>query len=569
MGYSIPPGDYSIAPLQINVGAELGKSFSKAIDAYGAIKRKEREDAKKLAATQNSFKNKLLLNQNELKTGYFKSLEAAGIKDDPEKENELFDQFKEQIDIKAKAALEARMKMEFNTDLSDDERIALAQTVTDFKLYSQNSLTQMGGLIADADSFNSMDTVVVGDPMNGEQLGNTLALQNIRGVSARTFDPNAITSRKLTTQGNQNIVTSTVKIPVGSDYFKTASREGGGISNVILQRGIDEGIIKTENINGKDFYVFKNDINVSNYSTKGGMDLVQGKMKVQNSDEVLQANKFISKQGAFNSNFINQNPVVTTEVEKDSFGKKTGYQKTVDYNVVDVGSMVEDKAYLAEMNAEYSSIFENPEVSNAQKQQYLIDIGVTKSVKELQNLDKDVAKKLVIGDMISNMWEGYFPSAYKSSGSNAQQVQVQLGKKDSDGKYVLDDTEEKLLKSVQDQGLKNPVTGELYQPGESIYVIRTETSRVVADDSTGGKGTESQILYGKVMEALENDNLDIFRAAIKAPGGSTLYKYFEAEGNSPAGVYQVTESTTKGVYEKQGSFLSPNKLMSVFRIGAK
>lgn len=565
MGYSIPPGDYSIAPLQINVGAELGKSFSKAIDAYGAIKRKEREDAKKLAATQNAFKNKLLLNQNELKTGYFKSLEAAGIKDDPSKENELFDQFKEQIDIKAKAALEARMKMEFNTDISDDERIKLAQTVTDFKTFSQNSLTQMGGLIADADSFNSMDTVVVGDPMNGEQLGNTLALQNINGVSARTFDPNAITSRKLTTQGNQNIVTSTVKIPVGSDYFKTASREGGGISNVILQRGIDEGIIKTENINGKDFYVFKNDINVSNYSTKGGMDLVQGKMKVQNSDEVLQANKFISKQGAFNSNFINQNPVVTTEVEKDSFGKKTGYQKTVDYNVVDVGSMVEDKAYLAEMNAEYSSIFENPEVSYAQKQQYLIDIGVTKSVKELQNLDKDVAKKLVIGDMISNMWEGYFPGAYKSSGSNAQQVQVQLGKKEK-GEYVLDATEEKLLKSVQDQGLKNPVTGELYQPGDSIYVIRTETSRVVADDSTGGKGTESQILYGKVVEALENNNLEVFAGAIKAPG-DVLYKYFEAEGDSPAGVYEVTENN--GVYTKQGKSVSPNRLISVFKIGTK
>ncbi len=201
------------------------------------------------------------------------------------------------------------------------------------------------------------------------------------------------------------------------------------------------------------------------------------------------------------------------------------------------------------------------------KQQYLIDIGVTKSVKELQDLDKDVAKKLVIGDMISNMWEGYFPGAYKSSGSNVQQVQVQLGKKNSKGEYVLDATEEKLLKSVKDQRFKNPVTGELYQPGESIYVIRTETSRVVSDDSTGGKGTESQILYGKVVEALENENLEIFAGAIKAPGG-ILYKYFEAEGENPAGVYEVIEKT-KGVYTKEGGVVTPNRLKAVFGIGTR
>ncbi len=558
MGYSIPPGDYSIAPLQINVGAELGKSFSRVIDAYGAIKRKEREDAKKLSNTQNAFKNRLLLNQNELKTGYFKSLDAAGIKDDPDKENQLFNQFKEQIDIKAKAALEARMKMEFNTDISDDERIALSQVVTDFKNYSQSSLTQLGGLIADADSVNSMDTIVVGDPMNGTQLANTLALQNINGVSSKVFDPNAISSRELTTKNNQNIVTSTVKIPVNSEYFKNASREGGGISDIILQRGIEDGIINVENIEGKDFYVFKNDINVSNYSSKGGMDLVQAKLKTQDSDQVLQENKFIGSNGAFNSNFINQNPVVTTEIEKDSSGKKTGYQKTVDYNVVDVGSMVEDKAYLAEMNAEYSSIFENPQVSNAQRQQYLIDIGVTKSIKELQSLDKDAAKKLVIGDMIANMWEGYFPANYKSSGTTAQQVQIRLGEKDEEtGEYVLDDQQEKLLQSVRAQGLKNPVTGELYEAGESIYVIRSEKSRVIAESGTGASLTESQKLFSNIYEDLKEGKTDAFKAIVGTPGKKTFYKKFED------GIYAVDKEGTK----LETTTISIPELMTVYATG--
>ena len=31
MGYSIPPGDYSLPPMQINVAAELGKTLSSQI----------------------------------------------------------------------------------------------------------------------------------------------------------------------------------------------------------------------------------------------------------------------------------------------------------------------------------------------------------------------------------------------------------------------------------------------------------------------------------------------------------------------------------------------------------
>ena len=101
--------------------------------------------------------------------------------------------------------------MQFDADLSDEERMRLGGVVNDFKSYSEKSLQQMGGLLSDADVVTSLDHVVVGDPMNGEQLGNILALQNLNGAQAASFDPRAITSRKLNTKGNQNIVTSTVK----------------------------------------------------------------------------------------------------------------------------------------------------------------------------------------------------------------------------------------------------------------------------------------------------------------------------------------------------------------------
>jgi hypothetical protein len=477
MGYRIPPPDFTLPPMQVNVAAELGKTFAAGIDKIAALRREEKQKAEKLENTQNAFKNGLILQQNELKDSYFKSLEKAGINDDPEKENELFDQFQKEVDTRAKAALDARMRMEFGADLSDEERMQLGKTVSDFKSYSENSLAQMGGMLADADLVLNKDYVVVGDPMNGEQISNTLALQNINGANPRSFDPDAKTSRTLTTKGNQNVVTSTVKIPVSSDYFKRVNKNGGGDgANIILQNGLDSGIIKTENIDGKDYYVFKSDINVSNYSTKGGMDLVQEKIAKLKSDETLQELGYLQSDGAFNKSYISEKPVITQEIEKDLKGNSTGYNKQVSYKIIDVGSMVENKAYTDMLAVEYGSVFKDTSRSQAQRQQYLIDIGIPTNIKTFDKLTEAEKQFKVMEAIERNMWTGYFPAKYKSTGRLPQQVQIEL----SD-----DDQGKALLKQLQDIGYKNPATGELYKQGDYAYVIREEQSRSIAEDPEG------------------------------------------------------------------------------------
>ena len=380
-----------------------------ALAQYGRMKQQERKDAEKLKQTQNAFKNQLLIQQNELKTGFFKNLETAGYIDDPTKSNELFDQFSQEIDIRAKAALKARMAMEFDMDLSDEDRATYAKTVADFKDYSENSLQQIGGLIADADDIHNMDMVIVGDPTNGEQLSNLISLQNIKGTSPNVFGKGSITSRTLSTQGNNNIVTSTVKIPTDSNYWKSVNSQTEGGADALMQKAIESGTVKIENVSGKDFYVFKQDINVGNYAKTGGMDLVQQKLKPQDAVKVLEENKFINDRGAFSDQFISQEPVITTEIEKDSNGKETGYQKTVDFNIVDVESMTGNKAYLTEMNAEYSRIFENPNVSLAQRQAYLTDIGSMASAKAIASMNKEDAKKLVMRSMTEKYVGWFFP----------------------------------------------------------------------------------------------------------------------------------------------------------------
>ena len=47
MGYTIPPPDYTLPPMQINVGQEIGKTFGAALAQYGRMKRQERKDAER------------------------------------------------------------------------------------------------------------------------------------------------------------------------------------------------------------------------------------------------------------------------------------------------------------------------------------------------------------------------------------------------------------------------------------------------------------------------------------------------------------------------------------------
>ena len=107
MGYTIPSGDYSLPPLQVNVGAELGKSFGAGLAAYGARRDKERKEAKDLLDTQNAMRNTIAINQAELKTKFNANLKKSGV----EAGSSLFDQYQEVVKRKGQEAMEAQMNM--------------------------------------------------------------------------------------------------------------------------------------------------------------------------------------------------------------------------------------------------------------------------------------------------------------------------------------------------------------------------------------------------------------------------------------------------------------------------
>ena len=170
--------------------------------------------------------------------------------------------------------------------------------------------------------------------------------------------------------------------------------------------------------------------------------------------------------------------------------------------------------------------------------------------------------------MAYNMFDGYFKSQYDSEGSQQQNIQMQLGTKNDKGEWVLTDQEKAILKAAREAGIKNPATpggAELYKEGDTIYLTRQETTRTYQEPTTGGDGTEDQVMFGKIYAALEKGDLSGFRSTQPTPGGDTEYKYFEKDGENKAGVYEVDDQGLKISKEPE----EIEVLKSVYGFGTK
>jgi len=490
MGYSIPGADYTLPPMQINIGAEVGKSFSAALIRLGEIRRQERKEAKELLATQNAFKNQLLIQQNELKTGFFSTLNEAGVTADGN-QSELFNQFQVIVNDKAKSALDARVQMQFDQDISDEERQKLAKQVADFNVYSKSSLEQIGGLLADADSMHENNMIVVGDPSNGEQLSYQIALTNIANSDPKTFDKDAIINRQLTEQNGDNLITSIVKIPANSQYFKTTVRESSGTAATVLQKGLDQSIIKEEMIGGRKFLVFKNVINASNYSKKGGMDLVVQRLDKLKTDEVFKQFNFVDDNGSFTPEYVDQDSIIVVEDQLDVDKKPTGNQETVYYNIVDMNSMASNQNFLKDIEATYKAVFNNPKISRAQQENYLLQIGISRGIADFDNVSADQKKQQITAAMVEDLFSEKIAS-------------VRNGKVDQIP-YLLkadDNTSEMLIDEADSKGLINPITQKAYKANDVIYVQRVlkEITKPKEKDSSEYKPGERQLILLKAYK---------------------------------------------------------------------
>jgi len=456
MGYTIPSGDYSLPPLQVNVGAELGKSFGSALAAYGARRDKERKEAKELLDTQNAMRNTIAIQQAELKTAFDASLKKSGI----EEGSSLFDQYQEVIKQKGQQAMEAQMNMNFGIDITDEQRAEYANSIGSFKSYAQSSLTQMGRLIADVDNLNNSKYIVVGNAKNGEQLVNRIALGAIGDVNEEVYGAGVIVDKKLTEQNGSNIVSSTVKIPTNSKFFKQVANGGGkGIYDQLQAGLLNDKIVEEDG-----YYIFKNTIDVSNYESRGGMDYLQEKIDGVKANEFLMNAKVLDKDAAFTHL---SKPFITSGNELNIDGEKTGYYVTNETEIVDLAASTTSKEFRDQLDAEYDRVFKSGS-SVSQMQDYLYSIGIADDITgdEWQNLSVTERKQKINNALTEHLFKGRFAGLANPS-EKVNQVAVVL--KEGDEKS------EQILAAAIEQGIQNPLNNnQPYKMGDTIYIKESQ-----------------------------------------------------------------------------------------------
>lgn len=488
MGYTIPSGDYSLPPLQVNVGAELGKSFGAGLAAYGARRDKERKEAKDLLDTQNAMRNTIAINQAELKTKFNANLKKSGV----EAGSSLFDQYQEVIKRKGQEAMEAQMNMNFGTDITDEQRAMYAGSVSSFQAYTTSSLNQMGMLTADVDLLDNKDYIVVGNASNGEQLVNRIALGAIGSVNEEVYGPGVLVDKKLTEENGSNIINSTVKIPTNSKFFKQVADSGGKGIYDQLQAGLNSKPPKIREENG--FYVFSNSIDVSNYESRGGMDLLQEKISGIEPNKFLQEAKVLDKEAAF-ANL--SEPIRTSGDEIDSNGNKTGYFRVGETQIVNLAASTNSKEFRDQLEGEYARVFKSGR-SVSQIQDYLYGIGVSAG-EEFLKLEPSEQKEIFNNALTNHLFEGRFDERVELS-ETVNQLAVRLVKGD--------ERSEQLLAAANDAGIVNPFRanadpdGQGYRYGDTIYVREKLESRDKRDD---GDNAEVLNLYKLLQSKGETD----------------------------------------------------------------
>lgn len=511
MGYKIPPPDFTIPPVNYNIAADIGKAFAAGITRYGDSIRAEKAKAEKIKKETSKARNTILLNQKKEKTSFNKKLQEKGIIDDTNKSDDLFDQFGKEVDFLGEQALEAKLIADFSefddddtTSVTDalnltdeqkklyvkDGRISrshLLDIVKNFDTYTDMSMEKIGGLLADTKTLlNPVEldkSIVVGNRNTGEQFANTVALTNVGvGGNGSVFDGNgnSTATRTLEREGMNSFILSKVTIPGNSDYLKgniTVLQEAEANGN------LDKSIVK----NSDGSYTFTSRIPLDGYASEGGMDLVVEKASLMKPSETLEA-AGVYKGQTWSDTLVDLNTVKTTE---DLGNKQT---RNTEFNLIDMSGAKNNPILTDQINTNYGLIFTTDNYTDEQRDQYLLDLGLTKSWNDLSKEKNH--ENFIKNVMRDKIFDTFLTSEYQNGLGGQQTIQI-----DDDNKSY-----DAVLAQAVSAGMIDPSTLQPYQPGKKgqlLYALASEKITTTPKESGDGK-SDTRRRFGNFKNNLES-----------------------------------------------------------------
>jgi hypothetical protein len=477
MGYTIPGPDYTYVPTGVNVAADLGKSvgqsFAQAIAAGAKVRQAQQEKAEKLGYLKNDFKNKVILNVDK-QIGSFQE----NVKLNYGASDQLFSQFTAIAEQKGEASLEAQLLMQFGEFDENDQidfngemvsRRQLAGIVTDFNNYTEASMSQIGGLVADAKAFldpNADGTqFVIGDPTNGEQLFNQVFLTNIAG-KPNAFGEDAFASRGVTNpSGIENAVSSEVKIPTNSSFLKDYKEIGGQLPEEGETKKFKYG--KLSNKDG--YYVFTGELNAAVYGSEEGFDLVQNTETNLDIGEVMKSTGFLDEEHNIKDVNLSQTYLL-------------------------INNMTSSPAFNDELKTKAATVFRTGASLDSQAQ-FMINSGLTTGpdgsnlmeyLKNASPKDKiDYLSSIMASDVLENQFKTFDDEMLQSAPTNGTPFLTSrtISEKEAD--------------QLNKAGLSN-ANGHQFEEGQMVYVQRSinnlgEKDKELSDYKTARQRTEANI----------------------------------------------------------------------------
>ena len=562
MGYKIPPPDFTIPPVNYNIAADIGKAFAAGITRYGDAIRAEKAKAEKIKKENSKARNTILLNQKNQKTSFNKKLQEIGISDDTNKSDDLFDQFGKEVNSLGEQALEAKLIADFSefddddtTSVTDalnltdeqkklyvkDGRISrsnLLDIVKNFDIYTDMSMEKIGGLLADTKTLlNPVEldkAIVVGDRNTGQQFANTVALTNVGiGGNGSVFDGNgnSTATRTLEREGMNNFILSKVTIPGNSDYLKdniTVLQDAEANGN------LDKSIVK----NSDGSYTFTSRIPLDGYASEGGMDLVVEKASLMKPGDTLEE-AGVYKGQTWSDTLVDLNTVQTTEEVGDNL-------RTTKFNLINMSQAKNNPVLTDQINTNYGLIFTTDNYTDEQRDQYLLDLGLTKSFADLSKEKNH--ENFIKNVMRDKIFDTFLTSEYQNGLGGQQTLQI-----DDDNKSY-----DAVLAQAVSAGMIDPSTLKPYEAGKKgqiLYALADENIKPKPTDSTPSK-SDTRRRFGEFKK-----DLDAFKIAgsVQLPntGGNTLAwngsEYILYEKNPSTGQVEPkvkTEAEVKTLLDK-------------------
>ena len=565
MGYTIPGADYTIGPDGIGqMIANTGKSIASSLSAGFAQRQRNKAAAEKVKREQSQTRSEWMKLASQKKKDFQASLKAAGLKDTAS-DTDLFDQFSNKIDTYANNALDANQALMFGDFDSDDKikmpvgfmgnteekmysRSELTDQVTFFETYSTTGKKQLGELLADTDMLNSPEllatSVVTGNQTNGEAFINEIALKNIGvGGDGSLLGKGVTSSRNLIVENGENIIESIVRVPKNSMLI-----QGNKTSMEALLANPLEGF-KVDPNTGE--YIFSSKINLTGYGTKDGMDLIVPAI------ETLPASQTMTDVGIFKDNglrdtYVSPDVLSESKTQREPTTDKVGLESRTELQVVNMGKIRTNTDLLKKINSTYTGIFEDATVTEAQRNRYLLDLGIPESFGELQKQKGEDLKAYLIDYMTSSLIDEFVEDVDYEGNARLNAFTLEEG---SDLLKYVEENPDK-VGNYYEYG-KDP---RPYQAGDTIYALNTTSINQLA------KVTEkvdnrpvNKVIYDE-LDNFDPNNPGRFEVpdGIKIPGSDTRFRY--EKDADPPGFYYLDDS---GV--KTSRITNPKALFSAYK----